>query len=207
MKAAALGTALLLAMAAPAIEFPLSESAVREAYFLGSRRDSRTEEALARYRRTLPLPARGPHVARVELLTPYALAVLRARDAPNGYSAQQAWADYRRAPDRLLVRITIHLTPTYGATYSPAPGRLAPRPTTFWREFDFRVEQEDEPLEPYELRGRPLFRGAPGEGILSGAQVDLLFRVTQFGGAPVRIEVTTPDEEIFVVEFTPATLR
>jgi len=62
-----------------------------------------------------PLPKSGPHIAEVEFRTPYEQVVLRARQAPGSYSAQQAEEDYRAQPDLVLVRVRINLTPTYPA--------------------------------------------------------------------------------------------
>ena len=57
--------AILLATALPvsAYEVPLTERSVREAYFLGQRRDEKMGRFLAEYAKHLPLPEKGPHVA------------------------------------------------------------------------------------------------------------------------------------------------
>ena len=67
--------ALLITSLAFAFNAPLSDEAVREAYFLGQRRDDRTAQFLETYRRYSPVPNSGPHVYAVELFTPYAQAV------------------------------------------------------------------------------------------------------------------------------------
>jgi hypothetical protein len=72
---AILAAALLTTSVTFAIEVPLSDEAVREAYFLGQRRDDTTAQFLETYDRYFPVPKSGPHIFVVELFTPYAQAV------------------------------------------------------------------------------------------------------------------------------------
>src|SRR5258708_20011932 len=69
-------TSLLLSLcltflSGAAFDSPLSDSAIREAYFLGQRHDDKTRVTLELYSRRLPVPAKGPHVAEIVLYTPY----------------------------------------------------------------------------------------------------------------------------------------
>src|ERR1700739_1795253 len=59
----ALFTAAML-LSAPALAFqsPLSDEAVRAAYFLGQRHDESMARALSRYTQFLPPPETGPHI-------------------------------------------------------------------------------------------------------------------------------------------------
>jgi hypothetical protein len=95
------------------LEFPLSDTAVREAYFLGQRHDQKTSDFLKLYTKSFPLPDKGPFISEIHLLTPYAQVVVDSSRHSTGYSAQQALADYLRRGDTLLVQIVIELTPTY----------------------------------------------------------------------------------------------
>src|SRR6185437_6280372 len=92
---AILTAALLMASIARALDVPLSDEAVREAYFLGQHRDDRTAQFLETYRRYFPVPKSGPHVFAIELFTPYAEAVEASSKHGLAYSAQQAWLDYQ----------------------------------------------------------------------------------------------------------------
>ena len=76
-----------------AFDTPLSDTAVREAYFLGQRRDETMARFLEKYTVYLGSPRSGPHIASLTMFTPYALAVLDSRDKSVGYSAQQADLD------------------------------------------------------------------------------------------------------------------
>jgi hypothetical protein len=64
-SAVAIALALLLATPALAFNFPLSDEAIREAYFLGQRRDVSMNEFLARYKKALPVPDSGPQISSV----------------------------------------------------------------------------------------------------------------------------------------------
>ncbi len=95
-----------------AYDHPLTDEAVRDAYFLGQDLD-RSNDFLARYTQALPVPDSGPQVAEIELLTPYAQVVQVSHEHPMGYSAQQAAADDKKRGDSIQVRVKILFTPTY----------------------------------------------------------------------------------------------
>ena len=65
---------LLLPAPSFAMDAPLSEEAVREAYFLGQHHDQSLAQFLDRYTRVLPPPETGPAISAVTFFTPYALA-------------------------------------------------------------------------------------------------------------------------------------
>src|SRR5712691_9061938 len=106
---------LLLPPSFFAFDTPLSDHAVREAYFLGQRRDEKTAEFLEKYRRHLPVPDSGPWISTVEFFTPYAVAVELSRQRSMGYSAQDAAQDYRKNGDRIRLTIAIEFTDSYGS--------------------------------------------------------------------------------------------
>ncbi len=209
-----LGMSLLLVQTALPYEHPLDGHAVREAYFLGQRRDEKTAKLLARYLKRPPLPKTGPHVAEIEIRTPYEQVVLRASQAAGSYSAQQAEQDYRAHPDRIVVRVRINLTPTYPAFLadpSGGKGQVRERPEDFWRDFSIRLVQ-GERITPRNASGRPLHTGGlagpnPVVGALEGAEVLLEFDASQIRSEPLRIEVLTPNGQTVEVEFDLKELR
>jgi hypothetical protein len=199
---------LVTAAAAAAYEHPLGSHSVREAYFLGRRNDDKLAAFLAQYVKRLPVPKSGPHVAEIEIRTPYKQVVLRASQAPDGYSAQQAEQDYRAQSEVIIVRVHISLTPTYpGYLVKNSEGAQAiqARPLDFWRDFSVRFIQEKE-ITPKRISGRPLF-SARGSSGLMGADVELEFDVAQVTSAPVRVEVLTPDGHRADAEFDLGELR
>src|SRR5205823_8474915 len=107
-----------LSSGASAVEFPLSDTSIREAYFLGQRNDQKTSDFLKLYAKFLPLPQKGPYVSEIHLLTPYAQIVADSSRHSVGYSAQQAAADYHGRGDTILLQVRIEFTVTY--TYDDA---------------------------------------------------------------------------------------
>lgn len=111
---ALLTAALLLCQPLLAFDTPLSQEAVREAYFLGQHNDQSTLSFFNPYFRVLPRPNRGPYIAEVEVYTPYTQIIEASRRRSIGYSAQQAELDYRHHHDKFYIRVRIDFTDTYG---------------------------------------------------------------------------------------------
>src|ERR1700732_3100874 len=93
--ASLLAAALLLSPSSFAFDTPLSDQAVREAYFLGQRGDETMATFLNKYTKLLKAPKTGPDIASVTVLTPFALLVQQSSQHSSGYSAQQAAIDHR----------------------------------------------------------------------------------------------------------------
>jgi len=214
LGALAMSLSLLAPQVSAAYEYPLDSYSIREAYFLGRGTDEKASKFLEQYVKRPPLPKSGPHIAEVEFRTPYEQVVLRARQAPGSYSAQQAEEDYRAQPDLVLVRVRINLTPTYPAYIidrSSGKGQPRERPEDFWRDFSIRVTQ-GERLTPKDVSGRPLHTGGiqgpnPVSGALEGAEVLLKFDAALFRAEPVKVEVLPPEGPSVEVEFDLKDLR
>src|SRR6266851_2213452 len=189
-RVAAAVIVLIVAQALAAYEHLLDSHSIREAYFLGRRHDDKTAAFMGQYLKRPPLPKSGPHVAEIELRTPYEQVVLRAAQAPGSYSAQQAEKDYAGQSNLILVRVRINLTPTYPAyvTNSRSKGLPQERPEDFWRDFKIRVLQ-GETIAPKKTSGRPLYNsGLSGPrlaaGAVVGAEVLLEFGTGQIASSP-----------------------
>ncbi len=215
LGAAAASLSLLAAQGAAAYDYPLSDHAVREAYFLGRTTNSeKLKKFLERYAKQFPVPPKGPHVAEIEFRTPYEQVVLRSWRNSVGYSSQQAQKDYAAQPDLVVVRVLIYLTPTYaGFITHPSfgKGQAFERPEDFWQEFQFRVEQ-DRVIVPGKIDGRPIYNsGARGPyrvvGALQGAEVSLEFSARQFTSRAVHIQVIPPEGRSVEAEFDLADLK
>lgn len=204
----AFALALIAPLTLAAYERPLASHSIREAYFLGRGRDTTATAFVEQYVRRFPLPTKGPHVAEIEIRTPYEQVVLRAWQAPDGYSAQQAEQDYRARPDVIVVRIRINATPTYtpSAFLATAGGF---RPVEFWHDFLVRLVQAEHEFEPKKVNGRPVFSSGSrsGGGSLVGADVELEFDARQVGSAPATVKVLMPDGQLVKVEFELGKLR
>ena len=109
----------LIATQGAAYDHPLRSHAIREAYFIGSG----GEQFLGPYTQSFPLPKSGPHIAQIEVRTPFLQVITISREHSVGYSAQQAEQDYKKNPDTVQVRIRIRATATF-AIDSPASVQL-----------------------------------------------------------------------------------
>src|SRR5271167_2683620 len=174
---------LLFPTPSSAFDTPLSDTAVREAYFLGQRHDDSYASFMAKYSRPLALPESGPYISSVTFLTPFALVVRHSAEQSFNYSAQQAQIDHRSQPEIVRVEIEIQLTTSYPAIY-PSPdisGGLAQRLGDFWREFRIQVVSGETAVRALSYNGHPHYSwGDNGACILSGATVQMEFSADKF---------------------------
>src|SRR5208337_2979385 len=176
--------AALIAIPFPSSAFdtPLSDTAVREAYFLGQRRDETMARFLEKYTISLAPPKSGPHIASITMFTPYALAVLESREHPVGYSAQQAALDHAKHAESVKAVLDILFTDTYGA-YIPrraGSGRdastgLMPRPYDFWKDFRVKFFCKQDRLRPMSSSGQPKLTCDDSGCSLIGATLEFEF--------------------------------
>jgi hypothetical protein len=159
-----------------AYDHPLSEEEVREAYFVGQ--DAKNvNKVLSKYFRGLPVPQRGPHVAEIQLRTPYAQVVEDSAQHSVGYSDMQAAESYRKRGDFIAVRLKILFTPTYRG-----------RSDDFWRGVSVALVQNNKHVEPTSLDGRPT-----PDWSLDGADVFVKFSVADVESDSLQVEVIPPD--------------
>ena len=211
--------AALVAIQGAAYEHPLGSHAIREAYFLGSSGDQYAE-VLAVYTRNLPLSKTGPHVAQMEVRTPYAQVIVMSHEHSVGYSAQQAAQDYKKSPDTVQVRIQILATATF-AFATPAPpgpdlpikGRVYPLSACegqlrmhsveqCFRDFRFSFSQAKE-IKPKSSYGLSIY----SDTVLIGGDVWFVFSTNDIASAPLQVTVSTPDGQTVSAEFDLAALR
>jgi hypothetical protein len=200
-----------------ALEFPLSDVAIRDAYFLGQRNDQKTSDFLKLYTHSFPLPDKGPYISEIHLLTPYAQVVSESSRHTIGYSAQQAAADYHGRGDTLLLQVRIELTPTY--TYDDAvraandtAGELNRRlyPEDFWQAFQFQFSQDEKPFKPRAISADPIEGAAsPSDRgpTLRGTIVSLEFEAEPVEPGVVQIGVTAPTGQHVLTKFDLSKLR
>lgn len=205
-------TAVVVAavLAADCYERTLTSYRIRQAYFLGKSAAAKRREFLRQYFRSFPLPKRGPHVAHIEISTPFHQVVQEARRAPDGYSPLRAERDHRQRSARVVVRVRLELTPTYPAHSPhtiPAYGPIYLRDPDFWQAFTIRLVQRTE-VAPVAVSGTHLYTyGAYGSSWLQGAIVTLEYDAAQVASVPTRIEVFTPDGHRVEARFDLAALR
>ena len=205
-----LAAVLAFPLTSIAFETPLSDTAVREAYFLGQRHDLRCLEA---YTKSLPLPAKGPHVAAVTFLTPFAQLVQRTSNRVENYSAQQAQADHRHVAESVHLILLINLTPSYGPVISPGDVShpdIKPvfRPYDFWKDFSVAAFDGDQPRHPSEFHGHANSSCGPrGRCSLTGATLEFTFPAASFASDTAVIQIAPPEGDPVTAEFSLTSLR
>jgi hypothetical protein len=190
-----LAAVVVAALSAAAYDYPLSSEAVREAYFLGQRRDMSTAKILAQYVKRLPATNAPWQVAEMEVRTPFYQVALRSWRSLPGYSGQQAWEEYRKRKPQIIVRV-------YLAT---ALTQLIAREDA-WRVFKFRVKQEKE-IPPTAVTGWPVYFYAHEGSRIGGAEVYLELDAAQVSSGTLRVEVTSPEGQVSSAEFDLSKLR
>ncbi len=206
----------LLLLVAPALAFntPLSDESIREAYFLGQRRDESMASLLGKYKHPLRPPETGPYISSVELLTPFARLILLSSQRIN-YSAQQAEKEHRGDEEMVAITVEIQLTQSYGAfttqptgTRSGSPIGYRLRPSDFWKDFDVQVLVDEQSLEPTLFTGEPNYIcGDNGGCILTGATLRLELPAKLFASDSATVQVTPPEGPEVFVDFDLTALR
>jgi hypothetical protein len=213
--ASVLAAALLFSPASLAFDTPLSDQAVREAYFLGQRNDERTAEFLEKYRRHLPAPESGPWISTVELFTPYAETVELSRQRSFGYSAQSAAKDYRERRNVIRVTVSIEFTASYGYLIEEeikqrggSSKGFAFRSPDFWKDFSYRLFDGDTVIDSLEVQGHPTYRSADNSTVMTGATISLVYDTEKISSSTdAALVVDTPDGRQAVATFDLSRLR
>jgi hypothetical protein len=205
---------LILSPYSAAFDTPLSDTSVREAYFLGQRHDDSLAQLLNKYVQYLQAPQTGPYIQSVSFLTPYILTAINSSEHVSIYSAQQAQIDHNKTPEIVRVTVQIWLTDSYGpymvrptSSDAHAVKGFAPRPDDFWRDFRVRVLQKDEMVLPVNAKGQPNYRCEEDACILTGATVYFEFPAEGFTPDTITVMVTPPEGGPVSVDFDPASLR
>jgi len=205
--AAVLAT-LLVSPSSFAFDSPLSDTAVREAYFLGQRHDESFPLFLEKYIKRLPTPKTGPHIASIAFFTPFALFAQFSSRHPNDYSAQQAQLDHRAQAESVKVVVTIYLTDSYGPFIaSPASDDTNStagwihRPNDFWRDFQVQVFNNGKALSAAALHGEPDYVCGRFHCTLVGATIELEFPADSFALDTASIQVIPPEGDQVSAEF------
>jgi hypothetical protein len=204
-------------LALNAFEAPLTPAALHDAWTLGQRNDQATAEFLAPYSKQVTEGSQQvPHIAEIEVLTPFAQVLDESRRNMNGYSEQQGAQAYRQRGDSVIVRITLMLPSAYpDAERNPnAPpasrGQTAAlRPENFWQSFHFAVKQHGKVLEPRSIHNKPVYSSPTkaSSATLDGQTVWLDFDAKSVASDEIVVEVTTPDAKTVSISFDLRNLR
>jgi hypothetical protein len=211
---AILAVAHLIAPSSFAFDTPLSDEAIREAYFLGQRHDDSMARLLNRYTIFLDQPDTGPYISSVTFLTPFALLVQQSSQRVN-YSAQQAAKEHHGDDEMVAITIQILLTPSYPAMIPTPTGSRSGaavgfrlRSFDFWKDFKVRVFDGDKKLPTDSLTGDAnVTCDISGGCDLYGATLHLTLPAKLFNSGTATIDVDPPEGDPVSVDFDLASLR
>jgi hypothetical protein len=207
-KPIVLGMAVMLASSVLASDYRLSSEAIREAYFIGNRRDKSTADFLEQYTRHFSAPRKGPDVAMIQLETPFARIVEHSEQTLS-YNAPDAVQDFLRRTPEFRLRIQIYFTPSYSAIIGSSHGKTIMRADDFWREFKIELTQGTQEIHPERSTGNRLLGSGdvdhPAQWI--GAEVQLYYPATAVHSGPARVEVLGPEGSETRASFDFASLR
>jgi len=205
---------VLISPASFAFNSPLSEEAIREAYFLGQRHDGSFARLLDNYSKRLPPPKSGPHISSITFLTPFAKLVQFSDAYIGSYSAQQASLDHRAQEEIVEISVEILFTPSYGAVLSVPTGSRSDSPQgyrlrsyDFWKDFQVQVFEGDEERFPLRFTGEPNSFCSHTGCTLTGATLYLEFPASAFTSDRVSVQVLPPEAPEVRVDFDLTALR
>ena len=208
---------LLVAPGLPAYEVPLSPASLHDAWVLGQRNDQATAEFLTPCLKQITEGSQGgPHIAEIEVLTPFSQVVDQSRQNLSGYTEQQAAQDYRQRGDMVVVRVLLMLPSAFPkrdsgpAAASPSQEqKTALRPENFWQNFRFNVKQQGKILATRSVHNKPVYSAPTKDSpsVLDGATVWLEYDAKDVRSEPATVEVTTPDAKTIAATFDLQKLR
>jgi hypothetical protein len=208
------------AQTSAAYEVPLTPAALHEAYILGQRNDHATASFLNPYVEQITDNSQAPHIAEIEILTPFAQVVDLSRRNTSGYTEEQAARDYHQRGDTVVVRILLMLPAAYpkpdtGLSRTPPPPPQPPAPSTalqpenFWQNFRFETKQHGKTIPTRFIHNKPIYSTPTKDtpGVLDGATVWLEYDAKDVASEETVVEVTTPDSKTINATFDLKKLR
>jgi hypothetical protein len=208
--------ALLASPASFAFQSPLSDEAIREAYFLGQRHDGSFARMLDKYSKRLPAPKSGPYIRSITFFTPFAKLVHYSDAFVGNYSAQQAALDHRAHPETVEISVEILLTDSYGPIIADPASPRSDRPQSyqlrshdFWKDFQVEVFEGEETRLAAHFTGEPTVQCSRyGYSCnLIGATLHLEFPAAAFDSDSATIHVIPPEGPEVWVDFDLTALR
>ena len=192
LKALAFILSLVVTLHATAYDYPLSSTAIRDAYFLGRREGGLTPRVLASYSHFVPELHQGSCTSEIRLETPFLQVVSYASEVPN-YSSQDAVKDFYDKPMKFRMFLNLCYM------------RLAPPPDSV----KIKVIQNKKEIEPEADTRRAyaepideLFTLPP-----NGEKVELEFDAGRIDSSTIIIALDTPNDQHVKVELDLQGLR
>jgi hypothetical protein len=167
---------LALALPANAYDVPISESSIRDAYFLGRRVGGLNIEFISRYAAAIPELKQGNCTSDLRIETPF-LQIAKYSSEPPNYSAQDAVQEFygKHMSFRLFLDICYETeAPPDSVTY--------------------KIIQNKKILDPLSATSTP-YSEATEYGFLppNGEQIALEFTASKIDSSDLTIIIDTPD--------------
>ena len=188
----ALLLALFLAFPVGAYDdIPHSASAIRDAYFLGTRQGGVTPETLARYAHWIPELKEGTCTSQARLETPFLQVADYSGKAAN-YSSQDAVKEF--FGKEMVFRVYLD---------------ICYKPNAPLNAIKIRVTQNKKEITPLSEESSPYIPRVTELTTLppNGEQVRLEFKSSQIDSSTLTIRIDTPDKQHAEAEFDLQTLR
>jgi hypothetical protein len=182
--------AFAVALPAFAYEYPLSEEAIRDAYFVGTRPNRASTDYLEQYTHVIPKLNVGSYRTVVTIETPYVQVANHARKAQN-YHAQDAVEEFRDKPLEFRVVMDIY----------------------FWRGVSesakIALVQNKKEITPLSVERSPLYPASDEyyNGGSIGEHVELNCGPETIDSSILTIRIETPASKLFKTEFDLAEVR
>jgi hypothetical protein len=182
---------LAAALPAPAYDYPLTSTAIRDAYFLGTRQGGLGTEFLADYRHTIPTLRVEEFISFARVETPFVQVAVQSSRKLN-YSAQDAVQDF--LGKQLSVRI--HMEICYMPDAPPDAVKI-------------KLVQNQKEIVPTSLERSAFYPPTdPYTRVLSiGETVDMEVDALKLDGSTLTIYIETPDGRTTLSEFDLRSLR
>jgi hypothetical protein len=201
-------------------EVPLAPAALHEAYILGRRNDQATANFLNPYVKQITDNSQAPHIAEIEILTPFAQVVDLTRRFTSGYTEEQATREYHQRGDTVVVRILLMLPAAYPKPDNslsqtpplppqpPAPN-TALQPENFWQNFRFETRQHGKTIPTRFIHNKAIYSTPTKDtpGVLDGATIWLEYDAKDVASEETLVEVTTPESKTINATFDLKKLR
>jgi hypothetical protein len=182
-----------------AIDYPLSSSAVRDAYFLGSGDPDKRVMYLEKYTKRYPIPKSGPYVALIQFQTPYVLVAQYASQKPN-YHAPDAVQDFAGKPAACRVYVEVYWGYTMGA---PTPtGATSVYPI----DYTLRVKQNGKEI-PIKSKWTESLNSLSSSPVQIGIALHYEYRADDVQSGTATVEVVSPDGKTLSEDFDLDSLR
>ena len=188
----ALLLALFLALPVSAYDdIPHSASAIRDAYFLGTREGGVTAEILGRYAHWIPELKEGTCTSQARLETPFLQVAAYAGKAGN-YSSQDAVKEFYGK--QMVFRVYLD---------------ICYKPNALLNAIKIKIIQNRKEITPLSEESSPYIPRVTKLTTLppNGEQVRLEFKSSQIDSSALTIRIDTPDKQHAEVEFDLQTLR